>query len=867
MQPDGESGDLVITVTRSGGGTRAISIPFGTHAQSAEENTDFTPTSGTVEWADGDTSDKTIVVPFVDDLNVESEETFVVELGEPPTGVDVDTSSVTATIADDDGPGDSVALTSAGRLVHFNRAEPRLRWSVELSGLAGEKIRGIDYRPADGRLYALTDASKLYTIDPMTGAASPAATLVAAPGDTSSPFSALPAEAIGIDFNPVTDELRVTSTAGHNLRVAVDAGHVTTDTALTGTSPGYTALAHHNNIAPACRTTLYAIDVETNRFLSQSTRADGINQGVGGLALDATASGGFDVYTDAMGVHTGLAVLTVGGTSGFYSIELGSGKATTVRTSVGPLAAGESIVAFAMPTLPATSTVTQQPGELFGVTATQVISFNRAATTKFCTSATINGLDAGESIVGLDMRPSSGVLYALTKNGSAGALRRLDPIGGNTSPAIPISVALQGTEFGVDFDPTGTVALRIVSDAGQNLRVTDLDVGTATSDTALDGANTITGAAYTDAVPGAGTAALYVIDAATDRLRLQTAPNSGTLVDVGPLGMDITDVAGFDIDGRDNTGFVIATVGGSSQLHTLDLATGALSPSLGTIAGAALRGATRATPQTNVYGVTTENKLVQITLADPSMVRVISDPMLMPAVDTITNLDSGEHLVSIDVRPVSNVIYGLGSLGNVYTVNSGIARANKQGPLSADPMDTSSPFMSLAGAGFGIDFDPTAISLRIVSDAEQNLRVPDITMPRAITDSALAFGGAIDVTAAAYTNSYPPRPGQAITTTLYVIDVGGGRLMVQTPQTGALTPVGPLAASGSFAIPGVPSLDGFDIGSGNNGVVLAAFQRPAAGGAPEPFSRLYRIDLQTGAATEIGQIGGAPLRGLAIQIR
>jgi len=30
---------------------------------------------------------------------------------------------------------------------------------------------------------------------------------------------------------------------------------------------------------------------------------------------------------------------------------------------------------------------------------------------------------------------------------------------------------------------------------------------------------------------------------------------------------------------------------------------------------------------------------------------------------------------------------------------------------------------------------------------------------------------------------------------------------------------------------------------------------------------LYRIDLATGAATEIGSIGGAPLRGLAIHVR
>ncbi len=853
MQPTGESGELVITVHRSGTGKRALSVPFSTRAETAEGDRDFVATTGTVEWGDGDQSDKTIVIPLLDDLVVEGDETFVVELGTPSREVDFGVTSVTATIRDDDGPGDSVAVTSAGRLVHFNRDEPRLRYSVELDGLEGETIRGIDYRPATGLLYALTDANKLYTIDPSTGASTFVVSLSAA----------LPADAIGIDFNPVTDELRVTSISGHNLRIDADTGSVTTDAALSGPSTGYTTLAHHNNIAPACRSTLYAIDVANGRFLTQSTGPDGVNIGAGGLRVDATASGGFDVYTDATGAHTSLAVLTVGGTSGFYKIDLGSGTATAIRQSVGPLESGEAIVAIAMPSLPPTSMTTQQPGELYGVTATHVLSFNRTSTAKFCTYAAIGGLEVGEEVVGLDMRPSTGVLYALTKTGTAGALRRIDPIGGGTSPAIPVSIPLQGTQFAVDFEPTGPVGMRILSNTGQNLRVTDVNSGATTSDTAIGGAGTnAIGAAYTDSVLGAGTATLYVLDAATDRLRTQLS--TGTLVDVGPLGMDVTDVAGFDIDGRNNAGFVVITSNGHSQLHTIELATGALSPAIGTIAGAPLRGVTRATPELNLYGVTTDNKLVRISVTDPSNVSVVTDQQQMPPVDTITNLDSGEHLVGIDVRP-GGAIYGLGSRGNVYAVNSGIARASKQGAISASSMDTSNPFSSFMGSGFGIDFDPTALSLRIVSDSEENVRIPNVAMPSAFTDPALSSSG--DITAAAYTNSYPPRPGQVLTTTLYVIDALSGHLLMQQPN-GSLSTVGPLATSGSFALPGVPSLNGFDIAGGNNGVVLAAFQRPSSTGQLEPFSRLYRVDLATGAATEIGDgIDAAPLRGIAIQIR
>lgn len=867
--PDGESGDIVVTAQRTGG-TRAIAIPFTTRDRTAVEASDYVAASGTLEWSDGDTSDKTIVVTLVDDLVVETAEELVIELGEPPSNVTLDTSSVTAMISDDDGPGDSYALTSAGRLVHFNREEPRLRWSVDLSGFGGEKVLGIDVRPADGLLYALTDAAKLYTVDPMTGSATANATLVADPADTSSPFAGLSGE-LGIDFDPVTDRLRITSSTGQNLRVDVDSGNVTTDAELNGLSKGYTAIAHHNNVAPACRSSLYAIDAATNRFLTQSTGTDGVVTGVGGLGLDATATGGFDVYTNEEGKSSGLAVLTVDGQTGFFAIDLASGEAIMARASVGPLQAGETLTAIAMPTVPAASAVTQQPGELYGVTATHVISFNRAATAKFCTSAPIQGLAPGETVVGLDIRPSNSVLYILTKTGTAGKLHRLDPISGATSPAINIPIALQGTEFGVDFNPTDTVPLRIISNTGQNVRVTDLVTGAATADSPLNGAGTsAAGAAYTDSLPGAGTSTLYVIDAASDRLRVQTPPNSGTLVDVGPLGIDIADVPGFDVDGRDNNALVVVTVGGSSQLHTIDLSTGALSASLGTIAGPPLVGVARATPQTNVFGVTTENKLVRISLTDPAMVTVISDPELMPPVDTITGLDPGEHLVGIDSRPGNNVIYGIGNLGGVYTLNSATARTNKQGTLAADPIDTSNPFAALAGTAFGVDFNPTALALRVVSDADQNLRIPNVSMPTVFTDTTLSSpGGAVDVSAAAYTNSYIPRDGAPRSTTLYVIDVASGQLMVQAPpNNGTLTAVGPLAASGSFHVPGMPSLTGFDIGGGNNGIALAAIQRPSSGGTLEPFSRLYRVDLATGAATEIGNgIGGAPLRGLAIQIR
>lgn len=861
--PTGESGDITVTLHRTGG-TGAVSVAYQTREDTATADGDFAAATGKVEWADGDMDDKTITIPLIDDVVIEEPETFTIELGTPSNSGKIDHKSLSVTITDDDHPGDSFAATSGNRLMHFDKAEPgRFSYAVDLTGLGSENIIGLDIRPADNQLYALTNAARLYTIDPMTGAATAKATLVADPTDTTNAFTGLSGSEFGIDFNPVIDRLRITSNTGQNLRVNVDTGEVTTDPNISGLSSGYTAIAHNNNVKPACRTTMYAIDPATNRFLTQGL-TDGVASGVGGVGFDVTATAGFDVATDETGTSKGFAIMTNGGQTGMYTIDLSSGEATVARAEVGPLIAGETVKTFTVSTLDAASPATQRPGEIYGVSATDIVSFNRENPEKLCTTVPLNGLVANETIYDLDMRPSTGVLYVLTGVGNQGKLHRVDPMSGNLSPAIPIGT-LSGQSFGLDFEPTGAVPARVISNTGQNLRVNDLTTGASTAATALSAG--ATSAAYTDSIQGAGTATLYVIDPGTDRLSIVSAPNSGTLTDVGPLGVDVTSVAGFDIDGRDNTAFVAINVGSATELRTINLATGALSASLGTVAGGPLRGITRTTPTTNLFGITTDDKLVRISMTDPSMVTVISDPMHMPQTDKITGLTPGEHLMSIDVRPGANVMYALGSQGSIYTLNGSTAGANKAGALVPDPMDTSNPFSMLSGSSFDIDFDPTGtVPLRIVSDAEQNLRLPNLTNnTRVMTDSPISSAAPVNVTAAAYTNSY----AGATSTMLYVIDVMAGQLMTMSPpNSGTLTPVGALGG-GSYFDASVPTLSGFDIAGGNNGIAIAVFQRPTATpGQVEPFSRLYRINLATGEATQIGNgIGGAPIRNIAVQIR
>ncbi len=183
-------------------------------------------------------------------------------------------------------------------------------------------------------------------------------------------------------------------------------------------------------------------------------------------------------------------------------------------------------------------------------------------------------------LVGIDVRPASGALYGL---GNAGGIYLLDPAAGRPQLTSRLNTALEGSNFGIDFNPT-VDRLRIISDSGQNLRV-NVDTGTATVDSPLkSGANRAQGvssAAYTNVDNDAATATtLFDIDGPNDQLLAQTPPNDGVLVPVGKLGFPGAAVGAFDIwselkEGKAvaNRGF--ATLDGGGAFFEINLVTGA----------------------------------------------------------------------------------------------------------------------------------------------------------------------------------------------------------------------------------------------------------------------------------------------------
>lgn len=183
----------------------------------------------------------------------------------------------------------------------------------------------------------------------------------------------------------------------------------------------------------------------------------------------------------------------------------------------------------------------------------------------------ISGLADGETLIGIDFRPATGVLYGVGRIGGSGngQLYTIDPKSGLATPVGARAIPLLGAAFGVDFNPVPDL-LRIVSDTGQNMRIRPVDGAVAGTDTslaypALGDPNAtrvarVVAVAYTnpDSDPQTNTV-LHDIDVnrATDAdrdgdvLAIQVPPNAGVLNTVGNLGVDADDLVAFDI-GPDN---------------------------------------------------------------------------------------------------------------------------------------------------------------------------------------------------------------------------------------------------------------------------------------------------------------------------
>jgi len=101
------NGAVTVTVSRLFGSLGDISVGYRTYDLTASNGFDYVGVTNRLVWADGDTSPKSFVVPLLDDVLVEGDEIFGVELFDPAGGASLGglTNAVVTILNDDVGPG------------------------------------------------------------------------------------------------------------------------------------------------------------------------------------------------------------------------------------------------------------------------------------------------------------------------------------------------------------------------------------------------------------------------------------------------------------------------------------------------------------------------------------------------------------------------------------------------------------------------------------------------------------------------------------------------------------------------------------------------------------------------------------------
>jgi uncharacterized protein DUF4394 len=232
-----------------------------------------------------------------------------------------------------------------------------------------------------------------------------------------------------------------------------------------------------------------------------------------------------------------------------------------------------------------------------------------------------------------------------------------------------------------------------------------------------------------------------------------------------------------------------------------------------------------ATLRLQAFGISSDGNLMAAFKTDT--------PQVFDWVRVPTGYVGDTSLIGMDFRVQDGKLYAVGNRGGIYIVslNAGFeATLTKVSQLTA----------TLSGTNFGVDFNPAADRLRVVSDTGQNLR-HDLNTNTTVIDGPLSATG---VSAAAYTNN-DLNSGTA--TTLFDIVAPSAQVAIQSPPNN-----GNLAATGTLSCVTPGSNAGLDIysdlggnGRTNSNVAFAAFTSGSTAG-------LYTVDLLTANCTFVG---------------
>ncbi len=240
------------------------------------------------------------------------------------------------------------AVTNSNKILTFASDSPgNIDSAYPLAGLAsGERIVGLDTRPATGQLYGLGKTGRIYVIDPSSGATRSVA----------GPINPVPVgTAFGFNFNPTVDRIRITTDRRQNLRVNPDDGTVAVDTPLAyapgqggGVAPAVGGVAYTNPVPTATTTQLFDLEATRDALTTQNPANSGQLTTVGkGLGQAIGGPSGFDIST----ANAGWASFKPGGQGSvnLYKVNLAGGTVANAASQpgIGTRAAADDTVAIA----------------------------------------------------------------------------------------------------------------------------------------------------------------------------------------------------------------------------------------------------------------------------------------------------------------------------------------------------------------------------------------------------------------------------------------------------------------------------------------------------------------------------------------
>lgn len=229
-----------------------------------------------------------------------------------------------------------------------------------------------------------------------------------------------------------------------------------------------------------------------------------------------------------------------------------------------------------------------------------------------------------------------------------------------------------------------------------------------------------------------------------------------------------------------------------------------------------------AKPDIIFYGLTDNNQLIKY---NANNAEVPFAPL------TVNGLQAGEKIMSIDFRPATGQLYGLGSTSRLYQINLNSGNVTAISATSFTP--------AITGSIANIDFNPTVDRIRLVTNTGQNLRLHPETSVVAATDLTINGPSNAAITSIAYTNSM----AGAATTDLFDIDVTTKKLYKQTPPNdGLLVEVGALNVN-------FTGKAGFDISADNTTALTTLVVDGAV--------KLYSVNTTTAATTLLSNIAAS----------